>query len=82
MQLMGSCQLNAVVAAQAKSLGKYTSFFDQRLGDIRDRKARPSLLKHGSSLGYSRLTSTLETSALGKGSHRLSPGDPADRDSF
>ena len=64
---MGSCQLNAVEAAQAKSLGKNTSFFDQRLGDIRDRKARPSLLKHGSSLGEC--------------SHRLSPGDPADRDS-
>ena len=33
MQPMGSCQLNAVGAAQAKSLGKYTSFFNKKPSD-------------------------------------------------
>jgi hypothetical protein len=46
-------------------LGKYTSFFDQRLSDIGDHKARLGLFKRGSGLRQSRLICTLEARALG-----------------
>jgi hypothetical protein len=41
MQLMGGSKLNAAVAAQGACLSKDTSLFNQRLGDLDDRKASP-----------------------------------------
>jgi hypothetical protein len=41
MQLMGGWKLNAAVAAQGACLSKDISLFNQRLGDLDDRKASP-----------------------------------------
>ncbi len=45
LQNVGCSQLHTVVAAQSECFGVHPGFFDQRLGDVSDRKVRPGLLE-------------------------------------
>jgi hypothetical protein len=42
---VGCSQLHTVVAAQSECFDVHPGFFDQRLGDVSDRKVRPGLLE-------------------------------------